>query len=265
MTQETPRAATDDKSAVVEVEAAAPEPPKKSGVTRFLPLVVIVAAFALGYSFGLHHYLTFESLRDNRMHLMAFVENTGFVSVLLFIALYATTTALSFPGGGILSVAAGFLFGTWVGTGAIVVGASIGAIVIFLIARTSLGESLRARAGGALKKMEAGFRENEFSYMLVLRLVPLFPFFLVNIVPAFLGVSLRTYAIATVIGIIPGSFVFASVGAGLGSVFDSMEEFSPAAALTPQVITALVGLSVLSLVPVAYKAYKKRRTAKPAV
>ena len=107
--------------------------------------------------------------------------------------------------------------------------------------------------------MAAGFQENALGYLLVLRLIPIVPFFLVNIVPAFLGVTLRTYAFATVVGIIPGAFVFASVGAGLGSIFDSMKEFSPGAALTAEVIAALVGLSVLALLPAVYKMVKMRR------
>jgi uncharacterized membrane protein YdjX (TVP38/TMEM64 family) len=108
--------------------------------------------------------------------------------------------------------------------------------------------------------MEAGFNEDALSYLLVLRLIPAFPFFIVNLVPAFLGVSLRTFVIATFLGITPGTFVFASIGAGLGSIFDSMQEFSLKGALTPQVITALVGLALLSLLPVAYKKIKARRS-----
>lgn len=161
-------------------------------------------------------------------------------------------TALSFPGGAILSIAGGSLFGSVPGALWIVVGAAIGATVIFVIARTALGESLRSRAGPWLKKMEDGFKENALSYLPVLRLVPLFPFFVVNLVPALLGVPLRVYVLGTFLGIIPGSFVFASVGAGL----DSEEGFSPASALTPEVITALARLSVLSLLPVDHRKLK---------
>lgn len=127
------------------------------------------------------------------------------------------------------------------------------------IAKTSLGDLLRAQAGPWLKKMESGFRENALSYLLVLRLIPLFPFFVVNLVPAFLGVSLRTYVLATLVGIVPGSFVYATVGAGLGSIFDRNEVFTASGILTPEIVTALVGLSVLSLLPVAYKLIKARR------
>lgn len=237
--------------------AVAAEAAPRFSVRRLLPLAVLGLAVAAFFALGLDSYVTFEALRDNRGLLMDFVDDHGASAVLLFVAVYAASTALSLPGGAVLTIAAGFLFGSVLGTGAVVVGATTGAIGIFLIARTSLGEALRARAGPALRRMEAGFRENAFSYLLVLRLIPLFPFFLVNIVPAFLGVGLRTYAVATFFGIIPGSFVFASVGAGLGSIFDSMEAFDPAHALTPEVVTALVGLSILSLLPVAYKKLKK--------
>ena len=130
-----------------------------------------------------------------------------------------------------------------------------------VIPKTALGDALRAKAGPWLKKLEAGFHENALSYLLVLRLIPLFPFFAVNLVPAFLGVRLRTYVIGTALGIIPGSFVFASVGAGLGSLFDTTMggEVELSGALTPEIVTALVGLAALSLLPVAYKKYQARR------
>ena len=232
-----------------------------SAIKRWLPLAVIAAGIAAFFALGLNKYVTFDALRDNRTVLTQFVENQGLLAVLLFIVIYAVSTALSLPGGAVLTIAGGFLFGAWLGSAYVVIGATIGSVAVFLIAKTALGDSLRARAGPALKKMEAGFQENALSYLLVLRLVPLFPFFVVNIVPAFLGVRLRTYVIATFVGIIPGSFVFATVGAGLGSIFDSSQEFTPGAALTPEVITALVGLAVLSLLPVAYKKLKARRAA----
>ena len=226
---------------------------------RLLPLAVLGAVIAAVFAFDLDRFLSFEALRDNREILMAFVHDQAILAVAVFVALYAVSTATSLPGGAVLSIAGGFLFGSVAGTAWIVIGATIGATALFLVAKTAFGDALRAKAGPWLKKMEAGFQDDAFSYMLVLRLVPLFPFFVVNLVPALLGVRLRTYVVATFVGIIPGAFVFASVGAGLGSVFDSMEAFSPASALTPEVITALVGLAVLSLIPVAYKKLKARR------
>ena len=153
----------------------------------------------------------------------------------------------------------GFMFGSFFGTGLIVVGATVGATILFVAAKTAIGDALRARAGASIRKMEAGFQENAFNYLLVLRLIPLFPFFLVNLVPAFLGVQLRTYVAATFIGIIPGSFVFAQVGTGLGSRWNPCETFSVSGILTPDIIAALVGLALLSLLPVAYKKYRARK------
>jgi len=240
-------------------------PPHEGAASRFnykklIPLVVLGAGIALFFALGLDKYLTFEELRQNRETLMHFVAERPVASVLLFVAVYAAAVALSVPGALVLTLTGGFLFGLWEGTAAVVIGATIGATLLFLAARYVLRDALRAKAGPWLKKMEAGFNEDALSYLLVLRLIPAFPFFIVNLVPAFLGVSLRTFVIATFIGIIPGTFVFASIGAGLGSIFDSMQEFSLKGALTPQVITALVGLAVLSLLAVAYKKIKARRS-----
>lgn len=226
---------------------------------KLLPVGVLAAGIAAFFAFGLDKYLTFDQLRQHRGELTAFVAAMPVTAVILFVLVYALATALSVPGGIILTLTGGFLFGIWLGTAAVVVGATTGATALFLIARSSLGDALRAKAGPWLAKMEAGFKEDALSYLLVLRLIPAFPFFVVNLVPAFLGVPLKIYVLATFLGIIPGTFVFASIGAGLGSVFDSMQEFSLKGALTPQVITALVGLAVLSLIPVAYKRIKARR------
>ncbi len=234
---------------------------RKSLFRRMLPILVLAVLAAAFFGLGLNKYLTFQALQEHRSLLTGFVDTYGVLAIAAFVGIYATATALSLPGGTVLSVAGGFLFSSVLGTAWVVIGATIGATIVFLIAKTAFGDALRAKAGPSLRKMEKGFQENALSYLLVLRLIPLFPFFVVNLVPAFLGVPLRTYVIGTFIGIIPGAFVFASVGAGLGSVFDSMEGFSPSGVLTPQVITALVGLSVLSLLPVAYKKWKARRTA----
>ena len=243
-------------------EALAMPPQKSSGlVKRLAPLAVLVAGTAAFFGLGLQDYVTFEALREHRAFLTDFVDRQIVAAVAVFVVAYAASTALSLPLGALLSVTGGFLFGSLLGSFWIVVGATIGATGIFLAAKTAFGDVLRAKAGPFLAKMEAGFKENAFSYMLVLRLVPLFPFFIVNLVPAFLGVNLRTYVVATFIGIIPGAFVFATVGAGLGSVFDANESFSFAGILTPQVWAALIGLAALSLLPVGYKKLKARKQA----
>lgn len=226
---------------------------------RFAPLVLIAAAIGAAFAFGVQDYLSFDALKENRAVLTRFVADQAVLAAAIFMAAYAVATALSLPGGAVLSVTGGFLFGSLLGTAWVVIGATAGAVGIFLAARTALGDALKAKAGPWLTKMEDGFKENALSYLLVLRLVPLFPFFIVNLVPAFLNVPLRTYTLGTLLGIIPGTFVYVSVGAGLGSVFEAGGDFSPASVLTPEVVTALVGLSVLSLVPVVYKKLKARK------
>jgi uncharacterized membrane protein YdjX (TVP38/TMEM64 family) len=229
----------------------------KSSLVRYLLLIILAAAIAGFFTLGLEKYLTFDVLRDNRATFDAFVAEQGVIAVTLYILIYALSVAVSVPGASILTIAGGLLFGQWLGLVYVVFGATFGAIGVFLIARTALGDALRRRAGPIMRKMEGGFQENALSYLLVLRLIPLFPFFLVNIVSAFLGVKLRTYAIGTVIGIVPGSFVYTTVGAGLASIFDQNGVFSLTGILTPEIIAALVGLAVLALLPIAYRNFQK--------
>lgn len=252
-------AASPDTIAAVPAAGGAAKPAWR----RLLPVAVLVAAVALVFATGLHRYLSFGALRENRALLQAFVAENYLLACLLYVAAYAAAAGLSIPGCAILTVAGGFLFGALPGTALVVTGATIGATLLYLVARSAFGEGLRARAGGLVGKLEAGFRENALSYLLVLRLVPLFPFWLVNLAAAVLGVPLGTYVLGTFFGIIPGSFVFTQVGAGLGSVFDQGGEPSLSGVLTPQVLTALIGLAVLSLIPVAYKRLKGKR-ATPA-
>ncbi|MCB1739496.1 MAG: TVP38/TMEM64 family protein [Gammaproteobacteria bacterium] len=226
---------------------------------KLWPLLLLVLAILLAWSFDLQRLLSFDALRDNRQLLSDFVSRHAAVAGLIYVATYALATALSLPGGAILSVAGGFLFGGWLAGLYVVLGATLGATGVFLIARSSLGDLLRQRAGPWLARMEIGFQRDAMSYLLMLRLIPLFPFFVVNLVPAFLGVRLWTYVIATAVGIIPGVLVFTFTGAGLGAVFDRNESFSVSAVFTPEIIAALVGLGLLSLLPVLYKRYRGRR------
>jgi uncharacterized membrane protein YdjX (TVP38/TMEM64 family) len=228
----------------------------KSGVGRFLPLAVLAAGLAAFFALGLHRYLSFGALAENRDALVGFVERQPIAAPLAFIAVYALAVAFSIPGAAVLTIAGGFLFGTLAGGIFVVIGATLGAIGVFLAARTAFGEGLRKRVGPWVGRLEAGFRENALSYLLVLRLVPLFPFWLVNLVPAFLGVPLATYALGTFIGIIPGSFVYASVGNGLGAVFDSGGTPDLSIIFEPEILLPIVGLSLLALIPVIYKKVK---------
>jgi len=224
---------------------------------KSLPLLIIAALTALFIMSGLHEYLSFDQLRLHRLELNAWVEAQPILAALAFILAYIVVVAFSLPGGTIMTLTGGFLFGAAWGGLYTVIGATLGATAIFLIAKTSLGDVLLAKAGKAIQSMKAGFNENALSYMFVLRLVPLFPFFIVNLAPAFLGVPLRTYMIATFFGIMPATFVFSLAGSGLGKVFEQGGDFSIAGILTPEMIGALIGLACLSLIPVAYKKLKR--------
>ena len=226
---------------------------------RLIIVLVFVAGLVTVFALGLDRYLSIDTLRQHREALRAWVETSGVLAALIFMAVYIVTVALSLPGATVLSIAGGFLFGAVWGTVVVVISATLGGTVLFVIAKTTFGDALRDRAGAWLRTLEAGFREHALSYLIVLRLVPLFPFFVVNLVPAFLGVPLATFVLGTFVGIIPGSFVYTSVGAGLGSLFDAGETFSVTGVLTPQIVTALVGLAMLALVPVVYKKLMTRR------
>ena len=225
-------------------------------ITGMLSILVLAGGFVAFFILGGSEYLAFESFRDNRRILLDFVELNGILAILAYMAVYAVTIAFSLPGGVVLTLTGGFLFGTLSGGMITVVGATIGATGLFLVARTGLGEPLRARAGPAVRKIEAEFRKNSWSYLLFFRLVPIFPFWMVNLALAFLGVELEAFVITTMIGIIPGTFVYASLGNGLGVIFDQGTKPDLNVIFQPEILLPLLALSVLALIPVVYKRLK---------
>jgi uncharacterized membrane protein YdjX (TVP38/TMEM64 family) len=224
---------------------------------RLAPLGVLLVAWIAFIAAGGHKYLSFATLAENRDWLCSLVKSWGVAAALVYIAIYGLLVALSVPGGAILTIAGGFLFGTWLGALCAVIGATLGATGIFLAARAGLG-GLAQRGGRFVGKLEAGFRADAFNYLLVLRLVPIFPFWLVNLVPALVGVSLATFVLATFLGIIPGTFVYASLGNGLGSV---VEEPDLMIVFKPSVLVPIVGLAILALIPVGYKWWRGKKAA----
>ena len=230
---------------------------QKPSAWRLLPLAaIIVIAIVCYFAFGLGEYFSFDALRDHRQTLIAWSADNKNLAMGIFVVLYGIVVALSLPGAVWMTLAGGFLFGHIGGTGCAVIGATLGATGVFLIARYALADFFHAKAGPAVRKMEVGFRENALSYLLFLRLVPVFPFWLVNLVPAVLGIPLRTFVIGTFVGIIPGTFVFNSVGNGLGSLFDAGEMPDLGIIFEPEILLPIIGLSVLSLVPIAYKKFR---------
>lgn len=258
------------------------EPPPPAGhpaslFRRLIPVIALVLlAVAVYFVFG-SGTISLEALVRHRAAIDAFVMAHRALAVLAYIGLYVVTVALSLPGATFLTVAGGFLFGVGIGASAAVVGATLGATIVFLIARTALGEPLLKRAGPRARQLAQGFREDAFSYLMFLRLVPAFPFFLVNLVPAFAGVRLCTFVAATAIGIIPGGVVYAFAGTGLDSIIAAQKDaydacmaagrpdchltFNASGVLTPELIGALVALGVLALLPALVKRLRARSRA----
>jgi uncharacterized membrane protein YdjX (TVP38/TMEM64 family) len=255
---------------------SSPSSGRSGGLTRRLLvlLTLVVLSGAAYYAFG-RGSLSLESLVRHREAIDAFVTGHSVLAVLAFIGIYIVTVAFSLPGASFLTVSGGFLFGLPVGAAAAATGATIGATIIFLVAKTALGDAMLKRAGPKAAKLAEGFRNDAFAYLLFLRLVPAFPFFLVNLVPAFAGVGLVPFVTATALGIIPGSLAYTFAGTGLDSVIAAQKSafdacvaagtanchltFDAKSVLTPQLLGALVGLGILALVPVAV-----RRLRKPA-
>jgi len=228
-------------------------------VKRFLPIGILVGGLIAFFAFGLDEYVSLEVLKENRIALLDYVARNAILASAVFLLIYAVAIAFSVPGGAVLTLVGGFMFGTLWGAGLVVVGATMGATCVFLAAKTALGDVLRRKAGPWMAKLEAGFQEDATSYLITLRLVPLAPFWLVNLVPAFFGVHLRTFVLTTFFGIIPGTVVYASVGAGVGVIFDAGGEPDLGIIFKPEILLPLIGIALLSLVPVIYKRMKARK------
>ncbi len=238
-----------------EAMAAPDEDRRKTGfsVWRVLPLAVLVAGLAVFFALDLDSYLSFDALQQHRDFLSVFVAENFVTAAIIYTVGYIVVVAFSLPGGAIMSLAGGFLFGVVAGSILTVIGATIGATALFMAAKTAFADVLRAKAGAAVQRMSDGFRDNAFSYLLFLRLIPVFPFWLVNLVPALLRVPLAIYVTATFLGIMPGTVVYVSVGNGLGAVFDAGETPNLGIIFQPEILLPLIGLAILSLVPILYK------------
>lgn len=228
---------------------------------RFWLVAAAIGAIAALHYSGVADVLSLETIRTYRQELTAFVAEHALLAALVYMAVYVATVAFSVPGAVVLTLTGGFLFGAVTATLLSVIAATIGATLVFLFARAIFGDDALERFGPQAKSLAAAIRRNAASYLLVLRLVPLFPFFLVNLIPAFVGVRTSTYVLTTFFGIMPGTAVFSLSGAGLGSVLDSGEKISVGSILTPEIIAGLVGLALLSLAAIPLKKRFDRQDA----
>lgn len=220
--------------------------------TRYLPIAVI-ATGAVAALFFARDYLSFDALAANYQHLIDWRDQNWALSIVVFMAAYTLSVAFSVPGAVWLTLIGGFLFGTVLGSVMVVSAATLGAVLIFIAARTALGDTLRARASGWLARMEDGFREGQISYLLIMRLVPAVPFFVANLAPAFLGARLWTYTWTTLLGIIPGTVVYISIGAGLGEQLARGEAPDLGVIFEPHILGPLLGLAFLAALPLVLK------------
>jgi uncharacterized membrane protein YdjX (TVP38/TMEM64 family) len=263
------------------MQARPKTPPALSLLRRYGLLALVMAVMALVLAQGWHHHVTLETVVAQRDRFHGVLAANVTLSVLAYIAIYALLVALSLPCGVIMSLAGGLLFGWLLGGFAAVAGASLGATIVFMIARTAVGDTLSQRAGPWLAKLSEGFQKDALSYLLFLRLVPAFPFWFVNIAPAVLGVPIKTFVLGTVVGIIPATFAFALAGAGLDSVIMAAKNAHAACVaakgaeacpfklhisslLTRELILALVLVGLVALMPVGLKRWKRRRKSHAA-
>lgn len=234
---------------------------EKGRLARLLPLAAIALAALIG-AVTLKDYLSFQALADNREALIAFRDANYIATVGVFVLAYAGIVAFSLPGATIATLTGGFLFATFPGALFNITGATIGATLIFLAARMGLGDRLSAKldaSGGMVRKIKAGIDENQWEMLFLIRLIPVVPFFVANLVPAFVGVPLWRYVLTTFIGIMPGAVVYTSIGAGLGEVFARGETPNLGIIFEPHVLLPILGLSALALLPVILKAVRGKK------
>lgn len=234
---------------------------RKSALTRYLPILAVAIGAGLGWYF-LRDYLSFSALAENREMLLAFRDANYIGTVAVFIAIYALIVAFSLPGATIATLTGGFLFATFPGALFNITGATIGATAIFLAAQTSFGARLGAKlegSEGVVKKIKDGIDENQWSMLFLMRLLPIVPFFVANLVPAFLEVPARRFVISTFFGIMPGAIVYTSVGAGLGEVFARGETPNLGIIFEPHILMPILGLAALAILPIIVKAVRGKK------
>lgn len=242
----------------------------KSGrsIWRFLPLLVIVGGLAIAYGLGVRDYLTFAELAAHKEALETDVARFGALAPVLYGLVYVIVTAFALPVAGVLTIFGGFLFGWAMASIIVALSATAGATLIFLAARSAVGDALRSRVKGRVAALSEGFEDNAFFYLIVLRMTPLFPFFVVNVAPALFKVRLSTYVATTFLGILPGTFTLAFLGQGIESVLDAANAAGRSATLadivTPQITLALAGLALLALLAAALKTYWTHRMTSKA-
>lgn len=231
---------------------------KRKTIQKYFPLflvLVLMLAFFIGDG---PSYINLDTIKTHKDTLKDITARHLPVAAGLFMLSYILAVTLSLPVATLLTLLGGFLFGIWLGTLLVMISATTGASFIFLIARSSVGHDLRKKAGPLYHKIYENMQENAASYLLFVRLVPLFPFFLINIAAALFHVPLRIFVLTTFFGIIPGSLVYVNLGQALGDI-DTLDDL-----ITPQTLIALSLMGILAITPALYRHYRKNRQKRPA-
>lgn len=225
---------------------------------RVVPLAILFAVLAAVWVSGLPGHLNWAAFSRNHAAIMAWIARHRVIAPVAFAGFYATATALSVPEAALLTLAGGLLFGTLLGGMLAVIGSTLGATILFLAARSAFADTLTKRGGHRLARIRVELDRNGFSYLLAIRLIPAFPFWLVNLAAALAGMRASPFAVATLIGIIPGTFIYASIGAGLAKVIAAGQRPDLTRLLSPHIVVPLIALGVLALAPVAWRKWKQR-------
>jgi uncharacterized membrane protein YdjX (TVP38/TMEM64 family) len=230
---------------------------KKIGI-HFLPLIVILCGLSLFFFFRLDRYFSFQSLQDHHVFLMTWTSTHPVLAVGLFMLCYIITILCAVPTTLLLSLTAGFLFGVAHGFAYVILSGVFGAMLFFLMVRAALAEWLTNKMGQKLRHFEKGFQENAFNYILMLRFIPVFPFFVVNMAAALLDVRLSSFLVATFFGIMPSTLVYVSLGHGMEKIFEQHQTPNLAVIFQPHILLPLLALACLAVLPVVYKKWGKR-------
>ena len=232
-----------------------------SRILRRAPIILIAVAAVLAFVF-FRHWLSFDVLEQNRVHLLALRDQNYLATSLIFILIYIVVVVISIPGAVILTLSGGFLFGLFPGVIYNVLGATIGALIVFSAARTGFGHDIAERIearGGAVARLQGALKEHQITVLLTMRLIPVMPFFVANLVPALVGVRFWTFAVTTFVGIIPADVIYTQLGAGLGAVFARGEHPNLHILFTPEFGLPLLGLALLAAAPLVVKLFNRPR------
>ncbi|MEM6308027.1 MAG: TVP38/TMEM64 family protein [Pseudomonadota bacterium] len=239
----------------------APPTPKKNSLTRLIPIAVIALVAVIGLIF-LKDYLNFETLAAHQEALLAFRDQNYAVMLILFVAIYAVVIAFALPGAALASITGGFLFALFPGTVINMFAATLGATATFMAARYGFGSAAEEKLNtsqGVMGKIKRGIDENQWETILLVRLLPIFPFPLVNIALSACGVPLWRYVIGTFVGILPGAVVYTWIGAGLSEVFARGETPDLGIIFEPYILGPILGLCALAILPIAIKAIRGKK------